>query len=362
MTTRKLLIIGGGQSGLAAARAASRAGWRPVILEAGERAVGSWPGYYDSLTLFSPAEYSGFPGYAFPGDPGCYPVRDEVVSFLAGYADWLGVELHTGTRVSSVAADAGHYLVRADSGAEYEADAVIAATGSFGHPYRPSFAGSESFGGRQLHVADYRAPEHFAGQRVVVVGAGNSAIQIGYELAAVARVSLAVRSPLNLVPQLRAGRDTHYWLKTLRLDLLPPSVLSRLVKGTLVFDPGNYQAALDSGRLDQRPVFEAFVEGGVRWADGATEAIDTVIFATGYRPSLPYLDELRAVDDSGRPLHRRGLSLTHSGLGYLGLEFQRSFSSNTLRGVHRDADFVLAALTGRTRASATLAHSKGKRS
>lgn len=78
---RRLVIIGGGQSGLAAGRAARDAAWDPVLLEAGERPVGSWPAYYDSLTLFSPAAYSGFPGYAFPGRPDRYPVRDEVVAF-----------------------------------------------------------------------------------------------------------------------------------------------------------------------------------------------------------------------------------------------------------------------------------------
>ncbi len=79
-----------------------------------------------------------------------------------------------------------------------------------------------------------------------------------------------------------------------------------------------------------------------------------MIFATGYQPALPYLAGLGALDPTGRPLHRRGLSLTHPGLAYLGLEFQRSFSSNTLRGVHRDAGFVINALTGRIGAAVPL--------
>lgn len=68
-----IAIVGAGQSGLAAASAAKAAGFRPLILEAGERPVGSWPSYYDSLTLFSPARFSAFPGAPFPGDPTSTP-------------------------------------------------------------------------------------------------------------------------------------------------------------------------------------------------------------------------------------------------------------------------------------------------
>lgn len=354
------MIVGGGQSGLAAARAARDAGWEPVVVEGGDRPVGSWPSYYDSLTLFSPAAYSGFPGYGFPGRPDRYPTRDEVIGFLAGYADWLGVEIHTGTRVVDVARAGPGFEVHGEDGRVFRGDAVVAASGAFGNPVRPSFSGLADFSGEVLTVAGYRSPERFAGRRVVVVGAGNSAVQVGFELAAVAEVSLAVRSPIQFVPQVRGGKDLHFWLRTLRLDLLPPSVLARLFRGTLVFETGRYRAAFDEGRLDQRPVFTGFTETGVRWADGTIEPVDTVIFATGYQPSLPYLAGLGALDPNGRPLHRRGLSTIDPGLAFLGLEFQRTFSSNTLRGVHRDAGFVINALAGRIRAGAALIDSKGK--
>ena len=313
VVNRRIVIVGGGQSGLAAARTARDAGWEPVVLEGGDRPVGSWPSYYDSLTLFSPAEYSGFPGYGFPGRADRYPSRDEVVGFLAGYADWLGVEIHTGTRAVDVTRAGSGFDVQTADGQVFHGDAVVAASGAYGNPIRPTIAGSDRFGGEVLTVAEYRSPERFAGRRVVVVGAGNSAVQVGYELAAVAEVSLAARTPVQFVPQVRGGRDLHFWLRTLRLDLLPPSVLARLFKGTLVFDTGIYRAAVDGGRLDQRPVFTGFTETGVRWSDGTVERVDAVIFATGYQPWLPYLAGLGALDPAGRPLHRRGLSLTHPG-------------------------------------------------
>ncbi|WP_350276453.1 NAD(P)/FAD-dependent oxidoreductase [Kribbella sp. HUAS MG21] len=341
MRNDSVVIIGGGQSGLAGAFAARDAGLRPVLLEAGERTVGSWPQYYDSLTLFSPARYSGFPGAPFPGAPDRYPTRDEVVAYLDRLAAGLDAEIHTNTRVTTAEQDSTGFVVRTDAGTHFRAGAVICATGSFTNPYIPDIPGE--FTGKLLHVADYRSPKQYAGQRVVVVGAGNSAIQVAYELAEVATVSLAVRRPVQFVPQIRGGRDMHYWLHTLRLDLLPPSVLKRLIKGTPVFDTGIYSNALKAGLLDQRPMFTRFHGDQVEWADGSREQVDAVIFATGYRPDVAYLKDLGALDDTGMPLHKRGISLTHRGLAYLGIEFQRSFSSNTLRGVSRDAKYVVRA-------------------
>lgn len=82
----------------------------------------------------------------------------------------------------------------------------------------------------------------------------------------------------------------------------------------------------------------------VIWSDGSREPVDVVLFATGYRPSFGYLRPLGALDEHASPIHQGGISLTHPGRVYLGIEFQRSFSSNTLRGVGRDADFVIPPL------------------
>ncbi|MFB6719422.1 flavin-containing monooxygenase [Kribbella sp. NPDC056345] len=349
MTREPVVIVGAGQSGLAGARAAMDAGLRPLVLEAGERAAGSWPSYYDSLTLFSPARFSGFPGMPFAGDPDRYPVRDEVVEQLEKYAASLGAEIRTSTTVSGVTRIGDGFDVQLAGGETVHAAAVVAASGSFGNPFVPEVPGQESFGGEVLHVADYRSSQAYEGRRVVVVGAGNSAVQVAYELAAVAEVTLATRAPVQFLPQVRGGYDIHFWLGRLKLDLLPPAVLARLFSGTPVLDTGIYQSAIESGQLPRREMFSAFDADGVVWPDGEREPVDVVLLATGYRPHLPYLRDLGALEADGMPLHRRGLSTTHPRLGYLGLEFQRSFSSNTLRGVHRDARFVMGALARRLR-------------
>lgn len=340
-----MIIIGAGQSGLAAARAVREQGLEPVVLEAGDRPAGSWPHYYDSLRVFSPARYSGFPGFRFGGDPDRYPGRDEVVEHLQRYADHLGVEIHTRTRVVGVEAVGGRFLVRTDEGTDLEAGAVIAATGSFANPLLPQLPGLELFTGRVLHSADYRNPEPFVDERVVVVGGGNTAIQVAYELAAVSDLTLATRSPVAFTPQRIGGRDLHFWLRATGFDRLPPAALQRLLRRPLVLDHGAYRDAVETGSVTHRPMFEGLDGDSAIWAHGRREPIDALVLATGYRPALDYLQGLGALDRDGAPLHRGGISTTTPGLGYVGLELQRSFASNTLRGVHRDAAFVAKAVS-----------------
>ncbi|PFG69074.1 putative flavoprotein involved in K+ transport [Propionibacteriaceae bacterium ES.041] len=352
MSRGRLIVVGGGQSGLAAARAGREQGWEPVVLEAGPEPVGSWPRYYDSLRLFSPRRFSAFPGHPFPGDPDGYPGRDEVVDYLRGHARSLDVEIRNGARVVGVAADGPSLAVELADGSGLVGDALIAASASFGNPHVPTIPGREAFGGRVLHVADYRSPGEFSDRRVVVVGAGNSAVQVAHELADHAKTSLAVRDRVRFAPQVIAGKDLHWWLKVTRADLLPPSVLARLVTGTPVIGTDKYRKALEAGRPDQRPMFAAFASDCVVWPDGSQEQVDAVVFATGYRPHLPYLRSLGVLDEAGMPRHERGLATGVPGLGFLGLDFQRSFSSNTLRGVHRDAGYVVGALAKQPRGAA----------
>jgi putative flavoprotein involved in K+ transport len=345
-----VVVIGAGQSGLAAVRALQAHGIHPVVLEAGPEPAGSWPRYYDSLTLFSPARYSAMPGQGFPGDPDHYPHRDEVAAYLRRYAAGLGANIRSHTPVTAVEADGqGGFLVRTASGQSFRAAGVVAATGSFGNAHVPALPGQDRFAGRLLHVASYRSPLQYAGERVVVVGGGNSAVQVGYELAQVATVTLATRHPVTFHPQCRDGQDLHYWLEASGFDLLPPEWLRHYLGDHWVVDTGKYRHALETGQMDRRPMFAAFGTDGVIWPDGTRQQVDTVVFATGYRPHLDYLRPLGALDGSGLPRHSDGISATHPGLVYLGLEFQRSFSSNTLRGVHRDAEHVIPPLAAHVR-------------
>jgi putative flavoprotein involved in K+ transport len=339
-----VIVIGAGQSGLAAARALHGLNMPTLVLEAGDRPAGSWPGYYDSLRLFSPAEFSSMPGMPFPGDPDRYPGRDEVADYLELYAAMLQVEIQVNTRVISVR-DAGRgFVVATADGRQLHASGIVAAGGSSSNPYRPVFPGESGFTGRLLHVAEYRNPAPYEGMRVVVVGAGDSAAQVANELAPVADVTLAARHPLRLIPQRIGGHDVHYWLGKTGFDSLPAPWLRKISGGSLITDSVGLRQSLAHGLLDVRPMFIALDRDEVVWDENQREQVDAIILATGYRPSLDYLRELGALDPFGAPLHVGGVSTTHLGLVYVGLEYQRSFASNTLRGVSADAAAVAAPL------------------
>ncbi len=339
MTVYDALVIGAGQAGLAAGYYLQQAGATFQILEAGEDPGGSWPLFYDSLRLNTPARYSALPGLPFPGRPDRYPARDEVVDYLRAYRLAFGLPVRTRMRVRQIEHRGGLFRVRAGE-RPLLAHTVVAATGFFGNPHRPRIEGQERYRGRVLHEAEYRRPEPFRGQRVVIVGGGNGAVQIGVELAGLARVTLATRSPLRLMPQRLLGLDIHTWLRATGLDR--SQWLGQ--RTSPAYATPAERAALAAGSPDRRPMFARFSEDGVVWADGTHERVDAVLFATGYRPSLAYLAGLGALAEDGTALQRDGASTSVPGLYFVGLPRQRTAASATLRGVGPDARVVVRQL------------------
>jgi putative flavoprotein involved in K+ transport len=334
------IVIGAGQAGLATGYHLQQAGLSFLILEAGDQPGGSWPHFYDSLSLNSTARYSSLPGLSFPGQPDYYPRRDEAVAYLRSYATHFGLPIVTGARVVKVERSGRFFRVITGDKGSYKARTIVAATGFFGQPHMPNSPGQAQYRGQILHAADYRRPEPFHQQRVVVVGGGNAAVQIGVELAQVARVTLATRHPIRYLPQRGLGQDIHFWLNLSGLDRT-----QWLDEQSMpVFDTGTYRTAIAAGQPDHRPMFKHFTADGIIWSDGRHEKVDAVIFATGYRPHLTCLAELGALDETGRARQRRGASTTVPGLYYVGLPRQRTAASATLRGAGADAHIVVTHL------------------
>jgi putative flavoprotein involved in K+ transport len=346
------LVIGAGQSGLATAHVLRKHGIEPVVLEAGDAPNGAWPKYYESLTLFSPARYSAMPGLAFPGDPDRYPHRDEVVAYLDEYAKLLDADIRTGHHVRTIEHYDGIFTAELADGRALHARTVVAATGGFTNPYRPALPGLTSFMGTVVHASEYQRPEPFAGQRVLVVGGGNSSVQIATELAEQAQVTVITRGKLRFAPQRPFGRDLHFWYTVTGLDAAPVGRLLAHPPTVPVLDTGRYRKALAAGRPDHRPMFTSLEADRAHWSDGTSETVDALILATGYRPALDYLTALDVIDAEGHPRHRGGLSTALPGLAFVGLEWQRSLSSASIRGVGRDAARIsrpLAALVMNSR-------------
>ncbi|MCK2242934.1 MULTISPECIES: NAD(P)/FAD-dependent oxidoreductase [unclassified Crossiella] len=347
-TTDRAIVIGGGQSGLAAACALRTHGFQPVLLEAGPEPGGSWPMYYDSLVLFSPAHLNALPGLPFPGEPDHYPTRDQVIDYLRRYAQHLDCEIHTGRRATSVLCDREGFVVTTQTGETWHAPVVVSATGNFSTPYRPEL-GLAEFAGQVLHSSEYRNPAEFAGRRVVVVGAGNSGVQIAVELAETAdKVTLVSRKPVKIADL--QGMEV-FWTFMKHLGHLPlGAALARsgLLVGQQVIDNiGGYRTALRKGKPTHRPLFTQASATHLHWPNGTKEEVDTIILATGFRPSLEHLRPLGALDRSGNPHHRNGLSTTHPGLAYVGLLGQRALYSAALGGAGWDACHVAKTLRRR---------------
>lgn len=336
-TVFEVIIIGAGQSGMAAGWHLRRQGIEFLILDEQLRPGGNWRNYYESLTLFSPAVHSSLPGMSFPGDPKHYPSRDEVVNYLEEYAEHFQLPIRTNTRVVAVRRKQAGYQVESADGVKFFAKALIVASGAFSRPYTPDIPGLDDFTGSRLHSSQYRNAEGLEGRRIVVIGAANSAVQIAHELAQVAQVTLATRSPIRFMPQRILGVDFHDWLKW--TGLAKTRWLSD--QSTPVLDDGTYRRALNAGLYKQRPMFLQVVPNGVVWADGQKEKVDCLIFATGFTPNLPFLEELQAMDERGNVLQQNGVAKSLPGLYFVGLPKQRNFASATLRGVGPDIEYNL---------------------
>jgi putative flavoprotein involved in K+ transport len=334
------IVIGAGQAGLAAAYYLQKKGLKYIVLESGNQTAGSWTKYYDSLTLFSPARYSSLPGYRFPGDPKRYPAKEEVISYLNQYAKHHNLKILTGEKVTNVNKHGSFFKITTENGSLFHTKTVISATGAHTFPNVPIIEGSDSYKGKIIHSSQYKNIEEFKNQKVVIVGGGNSAVQIAYELAKVSNVTIATRNPISFIPQRIMGKDIHFWLKVSGIDTR--SYGRKFSMNTSVIDTGIYKQAIQNGNPVSSSMFEKYTEEGVVWGDGRGEKVDAIIYATGYRPKLNYLSSLKnAVDQLENPIQNKGISTTIDGLYYLGLTGQRSFSSGTIRGVGRDAKFVV---------------------
>ena len=331
------IVVGGGQAGLTMGYRLNQYGLQYLILNAGDEPTGSWPNYYDSLVLFSPVEYSSLPGLPFPGDPEHYPKRDEVTAYLKEYAGHFDLPVINNTRVSNIKQEGALFRIMTVNDESFLSRTVVAATGSFGYPYIPPIKGQEKFKGKAFHAFSYKNPEPYKNQCIIVVGGGNTGVQVGVELAEVADVTLAVKSRIRYVPQRILGKDFHFWARVTGLDRL------RWIKdqGTPVLDTGKYKAAVKSGRPGVKKMFTEFTASGVIWSDGKTKPIDTVIFATGYRPNLDYLKELGASGPMNKNGSRFGVSKRVPGLYYIGFSGQRNFASAAVRGVGPDSAYVV---------------------
>jgi putative flavoprotein involved in K+ transport len=342
-----VVVIGGGQAGLAVSHYLARRGLRFVILEAAPRVGDSWRSRWDSLVLFSPARYSELPGVRFPGDPDRYPGKDEMGDYLDLYSRKLDLPVRLKSHVRSLSRAEGRYAASVD-GTAYEAPAVIVATGGFQRPRVPGFASELAPDVVQVHSAEYKRPDQLPPGPVMVVGGAASGLQIANELADEREVYLSVGSRVPSLPDFVLGKDVFWWLDHLPLmritiDTRPGKRMSRrpLIKG---------ESLRKLSRRDTVERLDRAVDARGRaivCRDGRAVEAPTVVWATGFRPDYSWID-IPAFDDTGSPIHSRGVTES-PGLYFLGMRWQHSLGSSLIGWVRHDAEFIAKQAVERVR-------------
>jgi putative flavoprotein involved in K+ transport len=352
----EVVVIGGGQAGLAAGYHLAQRGIEFVILEASARVGDVWRDRYDSLLLYSPARYDALPGYPFPLARNAFPTGRQMGDYLEAYVEHNRLPVQTAVRVESLTAapEGGGYTITAGP-RTYHADQVIVATGAFQRPHVPDFAGQLDPSIRQLHSADYRNPGQLADGPVLVVGVSHSGADLAHELATAGHRTILSGKAHGQLPfsvDSRRGmlalpimRFVAWNLLTLNTPIgrkMAPKVrkgggpLLRIRRGDLERAGVEWLEARTTGVRDGKPTL----------ADGTVLDVANVIWCTGFRPDYGWID-LPIIGEDGWPTQHRGVVDSAPGLYVLGIPFLYSFTSMLVVGAGRDAGHVVDRVAAR---------------
>jgi dimethylaniline monooxygenase (N-oxide forming) len=351
-TARRCAVIGAGAAGVSAARHLLADGHDVVVYEAGSYVGGLWvydndnelSVAYASLHINSEPRTTAYEGYPFPEGTPLFPAHEDVRRYLESAADRFGVRARIRFRTPVTAVEpvdgrpGAGWTVRTGDGREEGFDAVVVASGHQGRPAHPSWAAD--FTGDYLHSNSYRRPEPFAGQRVLVVGVGNSGLDIAADLAPfAARTLSSARSPVLIMPRMILGVPSARVLAKINRPWLPWVAqrqvmrwVSRIFHGTPEqwgfrtprtrthpASNATYMAHVSYGRIGVHPGVERVEGRTVVFSDGSRTDVDTVIAATGYEIDLPFLPkQVSPVTERRLEAYRRVVHPDWPGLYFVG--------------------------------------------
>ena len=367
-----VIVIGGGPAGLAAAAALGAAGVPCRVLDRNERTGDSWRYLYDRLRLHTSRAKSGLPGLPIPAEYGRWVRRDDVVAYLEAYARHHHLAIEHGVSAERIDREGGKLRVSTPDGPRV-AQQVVVATGYNNVPRIPAWARNGRFAGQIVHTHEYRNPNPFRGQRVLVVGSGNSGAEIAQDLAEYGvEVAIAIRTPPSIMPRAFAGVPTQVigiLLRPLPPRLVDPAMaLTNLImRGNLrrfgmpgpprhtyshfleagvtpILDVG-FVRMLKAGRIKVVPAVEDLDATGAILAGGGRIDADVVLLATGYQRALePLVGHLGLLDKRGLPtVHGERTHPAAPGIYFIG--FSNPISGN-FREIARDAPRIARAIRG----------------
>ncbi len=353
----KVAIIGAGSSGIAACKVLKQHGIAFDCFEAGDRVGGNWvygnsngmSSAYRSLhinTSRPKMQYSDFP---MPADYPEFPHHAQIAKYFDDYAEHFAIKPHIRFRtrvISAEPAPGGGWDITFADGVSKEAQhghyrALIVANGHHWSRRWPEPAFPGTFSGQVLHAHDYKTPDSFADKNVVVVGFGNSAVDIAVELSRVARRTvLSVRRGFHVIPKHILGRPLDQQLLPAWLPYWMQSAILRIILGLqqgpvtayglpkpehklLHAHPtvsSDLLIRLSHGDIAVRPNIRTLDDDHVIFADGSREPVDTIIYCTGYRVDFPFFrPEVVSAPNNHLPLFCRVFHPHYSDLFFLGL-------------------------------------------
>lgn len=346
------VVVGGGQTGLTVGYHLARRDQSFVILDANKRIGDSWRQRWDSLRLFTPVRYNGLPDCPFPGDSWSFPTKDEMADYLQAYAARFGFPIRSGVHVDRLCAEGNRYVLLSGT-ARFEADNVVVAMGSYQRPVVPEFAAELDPGIVQMHSADYRNPAQLRDGGVLIVGAGNSGVDIALDIAGTHHVWVSGRHVGHL--PVRIEQPAARLLVRLVLRLLFHRVL-------IVTNPvGRIAQRLARSRggplirVKPRDLFTAGIErvprvvgvvgGKPMLADQRVLPVSNLIWCTGFKPDFSWID--LPGFGSHDPWQDRGVIADHPGLYFVGLLFLYALSSSMIHGLERDTEHIAELIAAR---------------
>ncbi|GIE77175.1 monooxygenase [Actinoplanes philippinensis] len=362
----RVAVIGAGAAGLATLKALLHAGCDAVGYESGDRPGGLWTDTYASLHLNTSRARTEFAAFPMPAGWPDYPSAVRVAGYLADYADRFGLTPHIrfGTTVTRVEP---RWTVTTEDGDTGRFDAVVVANGHNRVPRWPAPAYPGTFDGVQMHAHDYRTSDVFRDRRVLVVGMGNSAMDIAVDASHVARgpVLLSARHGVHIVPKYLFGRPADATGGAIaglpwRLRQAIAETLLRVAVGT----PQRYGLPAPSrglfrshptvsdtilhrlthGEVVARPGIDRLDGAKVVFTDDTIDAVDVIVWATGYRVHLPFLSSRwTGPDPEALPLYRRVFHLDDPTLAFVGL---MQSTGAAFPVVEAQGELVAAYLTG----------------
>ncbi len=342
------VVIGGGQAGLVAGYELKERGREFVILDAYPRSGDAWRNRWDSLRLFTPGRDCELPGLRFETPRAVAPTKDQMADYLEAYAARHDLPVRNNVRVIRLSRSDDRFVIATTTG-ELTATNVVVATGSYGEPKVPAFAGDLDPHVVQLHSSAYRNPAQLQPGGVLIVGGGNSGADISLDVVPSHPTWVAGPKVAHIPPDIdnwfartfvvrgvRFAQRNVLCLRTPMGRRAAPKLRGKVtplirVKPKWLARAGVQRVGRVVGVHDGLPQLD----------DGQVLDVTNVIWCSGFRHDFPWIDLDGAFDEDGWPVHARGVSTQVAGLYFIGLPFQFALASVSLWGVARDAAYVV---------------------